>query len=421
MGNHMTKRQKMISYTLNFYVTSILMYMITQNVVANIMASYPEVADYTVKSLTTLPTLFGLLATFAMGPIAMKFDKVKLLVIVMCSMGIFSLIFFANGVMHGPFELYYVAVVFGGFAQGSFAPLMNLIIGENFDEADRAGRIASYNVTNNVGAFFVLLISGRIAATNDGANWPYAYLLGLYCFVTTAVFYVLIKKAGYRDDKAARAARAAAAGKDGEKKDSVKLTQVPKKVIGIVAAIGLLHCVFYIGLNAYYTNVSTWISENGFGGAAQAGNATSLVRFTLIIMTFLYPFWTKLLKSWMIPCGYLLGAIAMVCMVSIDSIWGVYAAAFFVAFGTSIAHSTIYSKALNYVPESFAPISSTVVWGLANSGAFFATYVLAAISGVLGGGMRTQLWAGSIILVACMVVAIIIFVVFNPDKKKQAA
>ena len=68
----MTKRQKMISYTLNFYVTSILMYMITQNVVANIMASYPEVADYTVKSLTTLPTLFGLIATFAMGPIAMK-------------------------------------------------------------------------------------------------------------------------------------------------------------------------------------------------------------------------------------------------------------------------------------------------------------------------------------------------------------
>ena len=55
------------------------------------------------------------------------------------------------------------------------------------------------------------------------------------------------------------------------------------------------------------------------------------------------------------------------------------------------------------------------------TGAFFATYVLAAISGALGGGMRTQLWAGSIILIACMAAAIIIFVVFNPDKKKQAA
>ncbi len=419
MGTTMTKRQKMISYTLNFYVTSILMYMITQNVVANIMASYPDVADYTVKSLTTLPTLFGLISTFAMGPIAMKFDKTKLLILVMCSMGIFSLIFFANGLMTGPFWLYYVAVVFGGFAMGSFAPLMNLIIGENFDEANRAGRIASYNVTNNCGAFFILLISGRIAATNNGANWPYAYLLGLYCFVTTAVFYVLIKKSGYRDDKAARAERAVANAI--EEKPNVKFSEIPKKVIGIVAAIGILHCVFYIGLNAYYTNVSTWINENGLGTAAQAGNATSLVRFTLIIMTFLYPFWTKVLKNWMIPCGYLLGALAMVCMLKIPSIWGVYTAAFFVAFGTSIAHSTIYSKALNYVPENFAPISSTVVWGLANSGAFFATYVLAAISGALGGGMRTQLMAGSVILLCCMVVAIIIFVVFNPDKKKLSA
>ena len=96
MGTQMTKRQRQISYTLNFYVTSILMYMITQNVVANIMVSYPDVADYAVKSLTTLPTLFGLIATFAMGPVALKFDKTKLLVLVMCSMGIFSLIFFAS-------------------------------------------------------------------------------------------------------------------------------------------------------------------------------------------------------------------------------------------------------------------------------------------------------------------------------------
>ena len=94
MGTQMTKRQRQISYTLNFYVTSILMYMITQNVVANIMVSYPDVADYAVKSLTTLPTLFGLIATFAMGAVALKFDKTKLLVLVMCSMGIFSLIFF---------------------------------------------------------------------------------------------------------------------------------------------------------------------------------------------------------------------------------------------------------------------------------------------------------------------------------------
>lgn len=409
----MTKKQKMISYTLNFYVTSILMYMITQNVVANIMASYPVVADYTVKSLITLPTLFGMLSTFAMGPIAMRFDKVKLLVTVMCSMGIFSIIFLVNGLMHGPFFFYYIAVVFGGYAMGSFAPLMNLIIGENFPEEDRAGRIASYNVTNNLGAFVILFLSGRIAAGNDGANWPYAYMLGLYCFVTTTVFVIMIRKAGYRDDKEARAKRAAE-----DKGSAPKISEIPKKTLALVLGIGILHCIFYIGLNAYYTNVSTWIAEHNLGTSVQAGNATSLVRFSAIIITFLYPFWTKIFKDWMIPAGYIMGAIAMVCMVTMsNTIMGVYAAAFFVSFGTCIAHSTIYSKALNYVPESIAPISSTIVWGLANSGAFFATYVLAGISGALGGGMATQLKAGSVILAACAIVAVFIFVINNPEKK----
>ena len=104
-----------------------------------------------------------------MGPVALKFDKTKLLVFSHLQHGDISLIFFANGILHGPFEIYYVAVVFGGFAMGSFAPLMNLIIrGKFFRERERAGRIASYNVTNNLGHFFILFISGRIAATGGG-------------------------------------------------------------------------------------------------------------------------------------------------------------------------------------------------------------------------------------------------------------
>ena len=54
MGNRMTKRQKMISYTLNFYVTSILMYMITQNVVANIMAKVDKRRPDAYKTVSQL-------------------------------------------------------------------------------------------------------------------------------------------------------------------------------------------------------------------------------------------------------------------------------------------------------------------------------------------------------------------------------
>ena len=70
-------------------------------------------------------------------------------------------------------------------------------------------------------------------------------------------------------------------------------------------------------------------------------------------------------------------------------------------------------------PENFAPHIIYRGVGSLNAGAFFATYVLAAISGTVGGGMRTQLSAGSIILFACMAAAIVIFVIFNPDRKKH--
>lgn len=415
--NKMTKQQKQITWAMNIYVSSILMYYITQNVKAYIGLSYPEVSDVTVTSLITIPTMFALVFSFIIGPLAMRFNKVALMTIVMCCMGAYSLIFFFNGLMHGPFFLYTVACALAGFAQGGFAPLMNTIIGENFESEARAGRIAVYNVANNCGAFVILFLSGRIGAGNDGGNWPFAYLLGLYCFVTTAIFLVMIKKAGYSDNKAARAERRAIAVENNV--PAPKFSEVPKKSLMFIIGIGLLHCIFYIGINAYYTNVSNYIiTEHQLGSSVQAGNATSLVRFTLIVMTFLYPFWNKILKDWMIPCGYALAAIGLVFMLTMDTtIWGIYICAFFIAFATSIAHSTIYSKALNYVPDSIAAISSSLMWGIANVGPFFATYILAAISATLGGGMATQIKAGIGILIFTTIVAILVFVVNKPKEK----
>lgn len=415
----MTKQQKNITWAMNIYVSSILMYYITQNVRAYIGTSYPDVSDVAVTSLITLPTMFALLFSFVIGPLAIRFNKVVLMTIVMCCMGGYSIIFFLNGVFHGPFFLYTAACVLAGFAQGGFAPLMNTIIGENFSEEARAGRIAMYNVATNCGAFVILFFSGRIAVGNDGANWPYAYLLGLYCFITMIIFLILIRKTGYKDDKEAREARAIQAQKDN--KPALKFSEVPKKSLLFIIGIGILHCVFYIGVNAYYTNVSNYIIvEQELGSSIQVGNATSLVRFTLIMMTFLYPVWNRLLKDWMIPCGYALAAIGLVFMLKMDTtIWGIYICAFFIAFATSIAHSTIYSKALNYVPDSIAAISSSLMWGIANVGPFFATYILAAISSVFGGGIATQIKAGIIILICTTIVAILVFVINKPKNANE--
>ena len=132
--------------------------------------SYPEVSDVTVTSLITIPTMFALVFSFIIGPLAMRFNKVALMTIVMCCMGAYSLIFFFNGLMHGPFFLYTVACALAGFAQGGFAPLMNTIIGENFESEARAGRIAVYNVANNCAAFEIICVSAWPVLLRDHSN-----------------------------------------------------------------------------------------------------------------------------------------------------------------------------------------------------------------------------------------------------------
>ncbi len=415
----MEKKQKQIGLALNIYVSSILMFYITQNVRAYIGMSYPGVSDTTVTSLITIPTAFALVVSFLIGPLALRFSKVVLLTFVMLSMGAYSLIFFFVGITNGPFWMLIVACAFAGIGQGGFAPLMNTIIGENWEEEQRANRIAVYNVANNCGAVCILFLSGRIGAGNDGANWPYAYLLGLYCFLTTAIFLILIKKAGYKDDRAARAIRLSSNEKEGSA--SAKISDIPKKTLAFILFVGLLHCVFYIGINAYYTNVSAYIiTEHGLGSSAQVGNATSLVRVTLIIMTFLYPLWSKVLKDWMIPIGYSLVAIALFIMLTVNSsIWGIYVTALLVGSATSLVHSTIYAKSLNYVPTGVAAISTSLIWGIANIGPFFATYILAFFSSTFGGGMATQIKVGIAIAVMTTITAIIIFVLRKPVAEKS--
>ena len=416
----MTTQQRTLGWALNVLVSSCLMFFITRNVVANIMMDYPAVPEYLVKALTSLPTFTGLFATFAMGSLALRASKVKLLVSVAVGTFAFTMIFFVNGLLHGPFWVYVLACVPGGYGVGGFAPLMNTIIGETFDYEMRAGRIAAYNVANNMGCFVILFLSGQIAAGHGGADWPYAYLLGLYCPVSCMAFVLLMRRSGYRDDAISRVERQTASGRTS---DAMAPCPQPSPVyamarrsargaLALVIGIGFLHCCYYIGINAFYTNVSTWIVHRGLGTAIQTGRATALVRATLIGMSFLYPLWARLLRRWMIPVGYLLGAVGLLGMLFEGStMMGVYVCSVLLAAGTSLAHSTVYAKALNCVPERLHAISSSLMWGIANAGAFFSAFILAGLSRALGGGMETELVAGIVILIVCAVVAVAVFAI----------
>ena len=411
----LSMKQKRIMLAINIYMTTFLMFYITTSVSAYIGMYYPEVPSTTVTSLIGLPTLTGLIAAVLIGPISMRVSKLTLMVIAMSSMGVYGLIMFFAGINHWSFTWLYVATIIAGIGQGTFAPLANTIISENFQEDIRASRIAQYNVVENLGAFIILAVSGRIAAGNDGANWPYAYLLSIACFVTTLCFFIIMKKSGYKEKEVSPEVLA----QQSAEKDRLK--DVTTKVIVYIFRIALIHMFYYVGINSYYLNVSDYIiTQYNLGTSTQAGDASSIVRGVLVVSTFIFPIWEKILKKWMIPFGYCIPLIGLLLMYFFtDTLFGIYACAVCVAVGTSIVHSTFYSKACNNVPLRVVPLATSIMWGIANCGAYVSVYVQDWFAPLFGGGIKGEIMTGVAVLALVIIASIYAFVIKRPKSQAE--
>ena len=408
-------KQKRIMLAINIYMTTFLMYYITTSVTAYIQMYYPEVSPTTVTSLISLPTLTGLIAAVLIGPISMRVSKLNLMVVAMSTMGFYGIVMFLAGINHWSFTWLYVATAVAGVGQGTFAPLANTIISESFQEDLRASRIAQYNVVENLGAFIILAVSGRIAAGNGGANWPYAYLLSIACFVTTLSFFIIMKMSGYKEKEVSPEVLAH------QSAEKVRLKDVPTKVIVYIFLIALIHMFYYVGINSYYLNVSDYIiTQYNLGTSAQAGDASSIVRGVLVVSTFIFPIWEKILKKWMIPFGYCIPLIGLLLMYFFtDSLFGIYACAACVAIGTSIVHSTFYSKACNNVPLRVVPLATSIMWGIANCGAYVSVYVQDWCASFFGGGIKGEIITGVAVLALVIIASIYAFVIKRPKSQAE--
>ena len=407
----MNSKQKSIFWSINLFAFVFLMYFITQVTKAYIAADYPEISGMMVDSLLTIPNLVDLVFSFLIGPIALRHSKVRLAAVSMFCVIIYCAIFYITGRLHLPFGMFVAGCFFAGCSQGTYAPLLNSIIADHFPAEQRGNRIANYNVAINVGAVIILQLSGIVAAADGGARWYNAYLLGIATAVGLCIFLLLAKRA----DADVPSMAAAGENSGADHASAPKIRDIPKNVLGFVILMGVIHCLFYIGQYAFNINASTYIiSEYELGSAVEAGTATSLVRFSLVIFTALYPLLNQLLKDWMIPVGYLCVGIGLIIMMRAESLMGAYTCACFIGLATSLAHSSLYAKASRFVPVALVPVAMSLVWGVANIGSSFAVQALEGIAAIFGGGMSNNFLAGIIVSVIAAVVAVYMYVIKKP-------
>lgn len=409
----MNSKQKQVMLSINVFVLFFLMTFIAQVTRAYVGLDYPDVASSTVSLLITIPNLSALVFAILIGPFSVKRNKVSLLSTALIAMILHCVIYYINGRAHGPFAWYLIAGACGGYGIGTYIPLINSILSDHFPGDERSKRIANYNVWINVGGVALLQLAGIIAAKNDGAQWYNAYLLGILAVLGLASFLVLAKRA--------QANVPSIVAVDQTSAQAPRIRDIPPKILAWVVFMGLVHCLFYVTQYAFNINASNYIiTEYALGTSVQAGTATSLVRFALIVFTALYPFFQKLLKEWMIPVGYLFVGIGLLIMMLAKSLAGAYICACCVGLATSLAHSTFYGKASRYVPIVLVPVAMSIVQGLVSAGSFVSVYVLNFFAQLMGGGMSKQFLAGIIISIVIAIAAVFMYVVKKPTYNNEA-
>ena len=74
----MTQKQRNLTIAIAIFIVPFLMTFITRVTKAYIGMAYPEQSNIAVQNLITFPSFFGMAAALLIGPIALKFSKVKL-------------------------------------------------------------------------------------------------------------------------------------------------------------------------------------------------------------------------------------------------------------------------------------------------------------------------------------------------------
>jgi MFS family permease len=406
------KRALIAIYIISFVL---LLQSITGTTIAYIIDSYSDLPPVSVQQIVSLPAIFGLIVSFVIGPIAMKINK-KILTILTA---IFILIYFAIFSFvgsRGPFSLLLVSTVFAGIAQGTAMTLISSMVGEFVGAEKSANYVAIALALMNGGGALIAILGGAIAAGNNGANWPYAYYLGIFLIPALIIFSILMPNKP--DNVATAAPQGAAPGPDAPPqaaaggKDKLPARVIAIGVLAIFSSVCICGFLFYISV--YIVN------EFKLGTSVEAGIANSIFTIAGLVTGFTYSIWAKIFKKMLVVVAFGLVTLALFCMMTFtNTLFGAFAAALLLGWGFNMMNPWIMAFIMQITPPRLAPVGISFLMAGANLGMFGAIYVLNFLSGLMGGGLKNVLLICTVGMAACTVVASFVYRV--KDTPAQAA
>ena len=352
-------------------------------------------AHYAGKDVTwisTLPTLFTVIATALAGSVMGKKVKYRTLAI---AAGVLYLI---GGCAPALFDNYagmLVCRAILGFGLGLMAPLGNALIVGNYKGQKQASLLGYGTLFMNGGGIILQMLGGALAEMNwQLVFWGHAFgLIGL-----VMAFFLP------EPDAPAAVPEAASAGKK-------------EKMGKAVWLIAILFIVFNILNYPIMLNISTLFEIRNAGGATVAATGLSLYTVAGCVAGLVFGTLFKLAKRWCIALGYILCGLGALCIYVGQNAAIMTLGLILIGFGFSTVMPAFFAWVGVVTPASTVAGAISICMAVMNLGGFVSSFWLKLLTAIFS----ENILSGIMIEIVVFLIIGVIFLIYSPFKEKKQA
>ena len=352
-------------------------------------------AHYAGKDVTwisTLPTLFTVIATALAGSVMGKKVKYRTLAI---AAGVLYLI---GGCAPALFDNYagmLVCRAILGFGLGLMAPLGNALIVGNYKGQKQASLLGYGTLFMNGGGIILQMLGGALAEMNwQLVFWGHAFgLIGL-----VMAFFLP------EPDAPAAVPEAASAGKK-------------EKMGKAVWLIAILFIVFNILNYPIMLNISTLFEIRNAGGATVAATGLSLYTVAGCVAGLIFGTLFKFAKRWCIALGYILCGLGALCIYVGQNAAIMTLGLILIGFGFSTVMPAFFAWVGVVTPASTVAGAISICMAVMNLGGFVSSFWLKLLTAIFS----ENILSGIMIEIVVFLIIGVIFLIYSPFKEKKQA
>lgn len=345
-----------------------------------------------VSWISTLPTLFVVIATMVAGSLMGRKVKYRTLAIVAC------LLYLVGGCAPAFFDNYAGTLVCRavfGLGAGLMSPLGNALIIGLYDGQKRASMLGYSTLFMNAGGIILQMLGGSLAEV----GWNYTFYGHAFCLIGLIMAFFLPEP-----EKQAPLPNS-------------KTTGAKEKVSGMVWVIAILFMLFNILNYPVMMNISVLFETRNAGGAAAAATSLSLYTVAGCVAGLIYGKIFQFAQRWCLTLGYALCGLGAVLVYVGSTAVIMTTGLMMLGFGFSIIMPTFFTWTGIVTPPSTVAIATSILMALMNLGGFVSSFWLKLLTAVAGESMYSALIVEIVIFFATAVV----FVIYNPLKPKESA